>query len=147
MGYLNIEHTALDKFEFSRSLLLCLLLLKWTHGCVHAHTRTRTRTHRYICTCISKSQDRAVSIATGYGLDDQGVRIRVLVWARIFTSPCHPDRLWGPPSLLSNGYHGLFTRGLSGRGVKLTTHLQLMPRSRKRGFIHPLPHMSSWHSA
>jgi hypothetical protein len=26
-------------------------------------------------------------------------------------------------------------------GVKLTTHLQLVPRSRKYGSIHPLPHM------
>jgi hypothetical protein len=30
------------------------------------------------------------------------------------------------------------------RGVKLTTHLQLVPRSRKCGSIHPLPHTSSW---
>jgi hypothetical protein len=32
-------------------------------------------------------------------------------------------------------------------GVKLTTHLQLLPRSRKRGSIQPLPHTSSWRSA
>jgi hypothetical protein len=32
---------------------------------------------------------------------------------------------------------------LSPRGVKLTTHLQLVPRSRKHGFIHPHPHTSS----
>jgi hypothetical protein len=31
-------------------------------------------------------------------------------------------------------------------GVKLTTHLQLMPRSRKYGSIHPLPHTSSLRS-
>jgi hypothetical protein len=30
--------------------------------------------------------------------------------------------------------------------VKLTTHLQIMPRSRKRGYIHPRPHTSSWRS-
>jgi hypothetical protein len=35
----------------------------------------------------------------------------------------------------------------SGRGVKLTTHLQLVPRSRKCGSIHQLPHTSSWRSA
>jgi hypothetical protein len=52
-----------------------------------------------------------VSIATGYGLHDQGVRARVPVWARIFTSSCHPDRLRGPPNLLSNGYWGLFPLG------------------------------------
>jgi hypothetical protein len=27
---------------------------------------------------------------------------------RIFTSSCCPDRLWGPPSLLYNGYRGSF---------------------------------------
>jgi hypothetical protein len=31
-------------------------------------------------------------------------------------------------------------------GVKLTTHLQLVPRTRKSGSIHPLPHMPSWPS-
>jgi hypothetical protein len=43
-----------------------------------------------------------IGIATGYGLDDRGVGAQVLVELRIFTSPYRPDRLWGPPSLLSN---------------------------------------------
>jgi hypothetical protein len=50
------------------------------------------------------SQDSAVSIATGYGLDDRGVGVRVPVRSRIFSSPLRPDRLCGPPTLLSNGY-------------------------------------------
>jgi hypothetical protein len=33
------------------------------------------------------------------------------------------------------------------RGMKLTIHLQLVPRSRKCGSIHPLPHTPSWRSA
>jgi hypothetical protein len=61
--------------------------------------------------------------------------VDVWVWLR-------PDRLWGPPNLLYNAYRGLF-----GRDVKLTTHLQLEPRSRKYGFMHPLPHTSSRPSA
>jgi hypothetical protein len=55
-----------------------------------------------------------------------------------FSSPPRPDWLWSPPSLLYNGYYqGLW--GWSGRGVKLTTHLHLVPRSRMRGAIPPLP--------
>jgi hypothetical protein len=37
----------------------------------------------------------------------------------------HPDRTWGLPSL-SNAHQGLFPRGQSGRGVKLTTPLHLV---------------------
>jgi hypothetical protein len=59
-----------------------------------------------------KSQDSAVGIVTGYGLDDQGVGVRVPVGARFFTSPCRPDRLWGPPSLLSNGEPGALSPGV-----------------------------------
>jgi hypothetical protein len=51
--------------------------------------------------------DSVVGIANGYGLDDRGVGVRVPVESRIF-SPRSPDRLWGPPSLLSDGYLGLF---------------------------------------
>jgi hypothetical protein len=58
-----------------------------------------------------KSRDNAIGIATGYGLDDLGVGVRVPVGPRIFTFLCRPDRLWGPPSLLSNGYRVLFPRG------------------------------------
>jgi hypothetical protein len=54
-----------------------------------------------------KGSYSVVGIATGYGLDDQGVGVRVPVGARIFTSPCSPDRLRGPPNLLFNGYREL----------------------------------------
>jgi hypothetical protein len=60
---------------------------------------------------VYKSRDSAVGIPTGYGMDDQGVGVRVPVWARIFTSPRRPDRLWGPSSLLSNVYLRHFPRG------------------------------------
>jgi hypothetical protein len=43
------------------------------------------------------SRDSAVGIATGYGLDDRGVGVRVPVVSRIFSSSCRPDWLWGPP--------------------------------------------------
>jgi hypothetical protein len=69
-------------------------------------------------------------MATDYGLDGQGFGVRVPVGARIFASPCPPDFLYGPPNLLSNGYMGFFLQGCSSKGVKLNTHLQLVPRSR-----------------
>jgi hypothetical protein len=47
-------------------------------------------------------------MATGYGLGDGEVAVRVPVGSKIFSSPGHPDRFWGPPSLLSNGYQEAF---------------------------------------
>jgi hypothetical protein len=58
----------------------------------------------------SWSWDSAAGIATGYELDDRGVRVRVPVGLRIFSSPRRPDRLWGPHSLLPKEYLGLFLR-------------------------------------
>ena len=46
-----------------------------------------------------------VGIATAYGLDGPGIESR---WGEIFRT-C-PDRPWGPPSLLYNGYR-VFPRG------------------------------------
>jgi hypothetical protein len=81
------------------------------------------------------SRDISVGIATGYGLDGRGVGVWIPVEARFFSSSCCPDRLWDPPSLLSNGYQRPFSRGCSGRGVKMTARLQLVQRSRIRGSI------------
>jgi hypothetical protein len=89
-----------------------------------------------------RRRDGAVGIATVYGPDNRGVGVRVPVVSRIFSSPRRPNRLWGPPNLLSNWY-----RGSSGQGVKLTTHLKLELRSRKCGYIHPLLHTPLWRSA
>jgi hypothetical protein len=51
-----------------------------------------------------------VKPVAGYGLDDLMIGGsspgRSL---EFFSSPPRPDRLWGPPSLLSNGYEGPFT--------------------------------------
>jgi hypothetical protein len=57
------------------------------------------------------SRDSAACIATGYGLDEWEVGVRVPVGSRIFTSPCCPGRLWGPPNLLYNGYLEIFPGG------------------------------------
>jgi hypothetical protein len=104
--------------------------------------KVRCRVHKSPPLVPLLSRDSSVGIATGYGLDDRRIGVRVQLESRIFTSPCRSDRLWGPHNLLSNGY-----RGLSGRDMKPTIHFQLVPRSRKRGSIHQLHYMPSWRSA
>jgi hypothetical protein len=49
---------------------------------------------------------------------------------RAIYSPQRPSLYLGSSSLLVNSYRGIYPCGYSGRGVKLTTHLQLVPRSR-----------------
>jgi hypothetical protein len=48
-----------------------------------------------------------ISVGTpmGYGLDGPGL---IPGNARFFSCPQRPNRLWGPPSLLSKGYRGYF---------------------------------------
>jgi hypothetical protein len=51
----------------------------------------------------------SVSIAMGYWLDGRGLIIGR--GKRFFSTPQRPDRLWSPPSLLSNGYWWWFPPG------------------------------------
>jgi hypothetical protein len=74
------------------------------------------------------SRDSSVGIAAVYGLD-----VRVSIpgrGKRFFVTPKLPDRLWCPPGLLYNVCRMLFPRRWSGKEVKLTTYLDLVPRSR-----------------
>ena len=61
-----------------------------------------------------------VGIATGYGLEGP----ENAGGGEIFRT-C-PDRPWGPPSLVYNGYR-VFPGVKSGRGVTLTPHPLLVP--------------------
>ena len=76
----------------------------------------------HISALLTKSQitpcgpGSVVGIATAYGLDGPRIESR---WGEIFRT-C-PDRPWGPPSLLYNGY-GVFPGGKvrSGRDADLS---------------------------
>jgi hypothetical protein len=66
--------------------------------------KSKILTHSSTFSGIVTSRGSLVGIATHYGLNDRGVGVQVPVGSRIFSSPRRPDRLWGPPNLLSNGY-------------------------------------------
>jgi hypothetical protein len=72
-------------------------------------------------------------LAMGYWLDSQGsIPGRGKI---IFSTPQHPDRFWGPPSLLASGYPGHFPRG---KAIwAWSSHLHLVLRSRMAGlYLH-----------
>jgi hypothetical protein len=102
----------------------------WFRGYWSLNIQVWTCMHCNICLRINIC---AVGIATGYGLDDQGVGVQVLVGSRIFSTSSRPDLGSTQPPI--QWVLGAFPQGWSGRIVKLTTHLQLVLRSRKCGFI------------
>jgi hypothetical protein len=80
------------------------------------------------------SRVSAVDIATSNGLDDQEFGFRVPVSTKDIEIYISSRPALGP------------TQGASGT-VKLATDPQLVPRPRKRGYIHALSHIPSWRSA
>jgi hypothetical protein len=65
-----------------------------------------------LATFLNRSRGSSVNIVSGYGLDDRAIGVRSSAGAKDFSLyPLYPDRLWGPPSLLYNGYRGSFSRG------------------------------------
>jgi hypothetical protein len=70
------------------------------------------------------------SIVSDYGLDDRAIEVRSLAGGKgFFLYPLCPDRLWGPPSLLSNGYRGPYPRGKARPRRDADHSPHLLPRS------------------
>jgi hypothetical protein len=54
----------------------------------------------------------SVSIVSGYGMDDRAIEVRSSAETKdFFLWSLRPDRLWGPSSLLYNGYRESLPRG------------------------------------
>jgi hypothetical protein len=65
----------------------------------------------FVVTRETVSRNNVVGIATGQGLEDRGVGVRVPVGSSIFFSLRSQIPALGPSKLLSNGYRGLFPQG------------------------------------
>jgi hypothetical protein len=81
-----------------------------------------------------RSRDSVVGIATGYGLENRGIGVWIPVGSRIFSSPCRPDWLWGPPNPMD-------TVGVKRPGSEADNSTLTSAEVKKIWIsIHPLPH-------
>jgi hypothetical protein len=91
---------------------------------------------------ITSSRASSVGITTGYGLNDRDSRVRFPAEAGNFSFHHLVQNGAGAhPASYPVGTRGSFP---SGRGVKLTTHPHVVPRSRMRGAIPSPPNTPSW---
>jgi hypothetical protein len=95
-----------------RRSTLYLTLKMYCTGALQKELRRRLHVLRQNQVSSVRTHTSVIGIVTGYRLDDlgKGVRFPARGW-EFFPSPSRPDRLWGPPSLVSNGYRELFARG------------------------------------
>jgi hypothetical protein len=78
-----------------------------------------------------RSRGSSVSIVSGYGLDDWAIKVRSPAGARIFPLSSVSRPALGPTQPPVQWVPGVFSLGVKrGRGVMLTTHPHLVPRSR-----------------
>jgi hypothetical protein len=90
----------------------------------------------YIYRKVTRSRNSSVDISTGYELDGRGsIPVTVKIF---FSSPQRPDRIWDLPSLLSNGYRGLFPRGVKRPGREAALSSLSSAEVKNGGAILPL---------
>jgi hypothetical protein len=96
----------------------------------HSELNRRKHYSKLIYLHSFRSRDSVIGIVTGYGLDDRGVGVRVPVVSLSLLHVVHTGSAFHQTSY-TIGTGGSFLGGKSGRGVKLTPHLQLVPRLTK----------------
>jgi hypothetical protein len=83
------------------------------------------------CCHIGKNYDSSVSIVLGYGLDDWGSRVQFAAGAGNFSHHHMQNSSGDHPASYPMSTRGSFPGGGgTNQGVKLTTHLLLVPRSK-----------------
>jgi hypothetical protein len=93
----------------------CMELYVHSHSRIHFDVLSRRNNFalaftpflRHICP-VSRSRNSAVGFATGCGLENRRVEVRVPVDARIFSSPRCPDRFWDQSRILSSEQRGSY---------------------------------------
>jgi hypothetical protein len=103
--------------------------------------------------CIEKSRRKhwswgsSVSIVSGYGLDDQAIGVQSPAGAKDFCfNLCVQTGSEAHPASCTMGTGGPFPGAKRGRGVTLTTHTHLVPKSRmSRRYTSSPPKAPPWH--
>jgi hypothetical protein len=90
------------------------------------------------------SRGSSVGIANGYGLDNRGVGVRVLVESRILTFLCHRNRFWGPLNFIFIVYKGALSLGVKRQGREADHSPLTGAEAENVGAIPPFLHTSSW---
>jgi hypothetical protein len=93
---------------------------------------------RLISAAVAQSVKRL-----SYGLHDRWVGVLAPVGSGMLTSPYLPDRLWGPPSLVFNGYCGSFSR-IKWQGLEGDHSPRTSVEVKKTWFYTSTPHTPSW---
>ena len=100
------------------------------------------------CTChvkwtvriYSARWDSSVIVVNGIGIGRRRIRCSTSdKCSKLSSSPQCPQWLLTLPSILTNGFRGLFSWGLSDRGVKLAPYLPRLMR-----LVSSLPHALFW---
>jgi hypothetical protein len=96
--YCTVLQSCLKVFYSSKNLIHIYFTKYNVIQTLGMKTSDFTKFRLFICGLFNDA-DSAVGIATGYGLGDRGVGVRVPVEPRVFSSPRRPDRLWGLPPI------------------------------------------------